>query len=491
MSFGLAGMILGVIIFGLIFSRVTVNNPELVIVVIPFTIFIDGILLLFILQIIKPVQELTKTAMQIADGNLSKRIQSNSKDEIGQLAQAFNAMADKLQIAQLGLEDAVKAKTLELAQKVEELEAQRAKDDAIFESIGEALVATDNTGYVLLMNSNAQKLMNIDPVAYKEKDLMDLIAVYDEEANHISKENSPVSVALQKGEKIMGKFILVKKNDEKVLINMTSTPVILHDHLNHKTATIGSITIIRDITKEQEVDRMKTEFISLASHQLRTPLAAIKWFIEILLGGNVGDLNTEQKELGHSISDSTQRMIELVNALLNISRIESGKIVITPISTDLKELVETTVKEMEIKCNEKKQKLTISIEQDLPKIIIDPQLVRQVYLNLLTNASKYTPSGGEISLSISKKFNEIISQITDNGYGIPKDQQDKIFRKFFRADNVVKVETDGSGLGLYLVKIIIESLKGKVWFESVEKKGTTFWFSLPLLEDIRQATVDR
>lgn len=359
-------------------------------------------------------------------------------------------------------------------------ESEIAKDEAILGSVGDGLLVTDNDGKILLINGITADLLGLDSKESVGKEFISLVPLLDEQGNPVPREEHPVYITLKHGERVSKTFIFVNKNDKKIAINITATPVIQKDMLLNKETILGAIGIIRDITKEKEVDRMKTEFISLASHQLRTPLSAIRWFGEMLLGGDAGELNEEQKEFAKNISDSTQRMIDLVNSLLNISRIESGRIIIDPKPTDLKQLVEDIVKELQVKLNEKEQHLVISVHQDLPQVMVDSRLIRQVYLNLLTNAVKYTPKGGEISVFISRKADQIISQVSDNGYGIPKAQQPKIFQKFFRAENIVKVETDGTGLGLYLIKTIVESSHGKIWFESEEGVGTTFWFSIPL-----------
>jgi PAS domain S-box-containing protein len=426
--------------------------------------------------IMRHVHTLTTTTQNIATGDLTQRVHINAHDEFGQLGQSFNRMADKLQELYRGLEAKVAQKTAQLADRVKESETARARDEAILAGMGEGLLALDESGMVALVNQRAAEIFGVPRDTLFGKPLEKCITGLRDEGDktELTSEKRPEVIAKTTMQPITEVYMYHPKEGAKMAISVNATPI-----LNEKLV-VGIVLVVRDVTREKEVDRMKTEFISLASHQLRTPLSAIRWFSEMLVSGDAGELNAEQQEFAQNVYDSTDRMIALVGSLLNISRIESGRIMIDPKPTDVKELVSGIVNDLHAKIEERQQNLVISVHEGLPQINLDPRLISQVYMNLLTNAIKYTPKGGEVSVFVSRKGEDLVSQITDNGYGIPKAQQGKLFQKFFRAENVTKIETDGTGLGLYLVKAIIESSGGKIWFESDEGKGTTFWFSLPM-----------
>lgn len=427
----------------------------------------------FVARLLKPVETMTNTANKIALGDLTQRVKFSGSGDFASLAKAFNNMADRLQQIYKNLEAKVVERTTQLAQQVDEVEKARAKDEAILSSIGEGMIAVNADGTVALINDIAIKMINVDEKSAIDKQITDLLELTTLTGVPVTEVDSPISLALRTGRLSDGVFKL-RSDKEKRQIAIVSNPIFQDRKI------IGAIMILRDVTKEREVDRMKTEFISLASHQLRTPLSAIKWFSEMLLSGDAGKMTIEQTEFSKNIYESTERMIELVNSLLNISRIESGRIIVDPKPTDLKDLIKGIVKDLQTKIEQKEINLVVSVHEGLGLINLDPRLISQVYLNFLTNAIKYTPRGGEISIFISRKGDFIVSQIADTGYGIPKSQQDRVFKKFFRGENVVKVETEGTGLGLYLVKAIIESSGGRVWFKSEEGKGSSFWFSLPI-----------
>lgn len=303
-------------------------------------------------------------------------------------------------------------------------------------------------------------------------------------AYHILKEDDtpyppeefPLTITLNTGKPSTKREIFIKKpNGKKIAIQVGAVPI-----SNAQGKIVAALAVFGDITKEREIDIMKNEFISLASHQMRTPLAAIKWYLEMLMKGDMGKLPAKQMKVVSHINESNEHMIELINALLNVSRIESGRIIVEPVPTNIASLLKEIVHDTKKLFDEKKQTLTIAVAKDLPEIAVDQKLVRQVYVNLLTNANKYTQDGGKITISVSKKDDTLLSEVADSGYGIPEEEKKRVFEKFYRGSNIQTVEPSGTGLGLYLAKAIVESSGGKIWFDSKENEGTTFSFTLPL-----------
>jgi signal transduction histidine kinase len=226
---------------------------------------------------------------------------------------------------------------------------------------------------------------------------------------------------------------------------------------------------------------MKTEFVSIAAHQLRTPLSAIKWTLRMVLDGDTGELNSEQKELLEKTYVSNERMISLINDLLNVSRIEEGRFLYKQELVNLEDVISIVIDSSQELLKMKKMKLTFEKpKESLPQVSADREKMELAVQNLLENAVKYTPEGGKIDISLEKDNDNIIFKIKDTGVGIPDDQHERIFTKFFRGDNVIRMETEGSGLGLYTTRNIIDAHKGKIWFDSKEGEGTIFTFTIPI-----------
>lgn len=273
----------------------------------------------------------------------------------------------------------------------------------------------------------------------------------------------------------VGEITNTRKDGERYAAFISVSPV-----LDSTRNIIYFVAIERDITKEKEIDRMKTEFVSLASHQLRTPLTTIKWYVEMLLDGTAGKLTDNQKQYLNDVYESNEEMIKLVNTLLNISRIEQGRLTVKPKLVDLKSLYSNILGKLKPQIEKARLIVKNDMPNDLNKIKIDPVLISNVFSNILANSIKYTRAEGKIEIKIVKEKEYLITSVSDTGIGIPKAEQERIFERFFRASNVSSTVGGGNGLGLYLAKEIVESSSGKIWFESKEGKGSTFYFSLPL-----------
>lgn len=229
----------------------------------------------------------------------------------------------------------------------------------------------------------------------------------------------------------------------------------------------------------KELDATKDEFISMASHQLRTPLTTIKGYLSMILDGDVGKVKAEEKEMVQHAFDSAQRMVYLIADLLNVSRLQSGKFVIDNKPTDLVSVVKGEVEQLKEQTANHKIKMSYSPPKEFPILSLDETKIRQVIMNFLDNALYYTPAGGEVRVALAATASSASFTVTDTGVGVPKDIQHHLFTKFYRADNARKMRPDGTGLGLYMAKKVIVAQSGAIIFHSQEGKGSTFGFSFP------------
>ena len=241
---------------------------------------------------------------------------------------------------------------------------------------------------------------------------------------------------------------------------------------------------VENITGTKMLERRKSEFVSVVAHQLRTPLSGLKWTLHMLINGDLGSVSDEQKTFLLKSYENNQRMINLVNDLLAADRIESGRLKFNLLRINLRDLVENVLFELFPSAQQRGIHLDFKCPPDTRfMVLVDPTKMRAVLQNLLENAIKYTMKGGTVTITLEVSGTDARIVINDSGIGIPSDQQPQIFTRFFRAGNAVKTEPSGSGLGLYMVKKIVEEHGGKVWFESVEGKGSTFYVSIPFMKD--------
>jgi PAS domain S-box-containing protein len=247
---------------------------------------------------------------------------------------------------------------------------------------------------------------------------------------------------------------------------------------NKQGVPIRMIGVVSDITERKKAEKMKSDFVSFVSHQLRTPLSGIKWMLELAM--NELEDSPEAQSFLQDARSSTERLIGLVNDLLDTSRLERGRLQINAQPIKIQALTQGVIDEISPLMQEKGQSLTIQIPGDLPEVFADSQLLRQAILNLVSNAMKYTPRGGKVRIAARLENARLRWEIEDSGIGIPKTNLGRLFEKFYRAENAVAVETEGTGLGLYLVRLIVEQFGGKVWCTSEENVGSTFAFTLPL-----------
>lgn len=241
-----------------------------------------------------------------------------------------------------------------------------------------------------------------------------------------------------------------------------------------------AVIITRSFERLAEANRMKSEFVNVVSHQLRSPLSNLKWTTELLMSGRINKVTEKQLEYFKILRENSERMGELISDLLTVSKIEQGRLPLRKEKIFLKDFIEKLIKEIKIFAKASNVEIEFKAEKNLPQILADPSQLKLVIENLLDNAVRYIKKGGKVELKLGKKDKYIYFEIKDNGVGIPQNDQKYIFQKFFRSGNIMNQQTEGSGLGLYITKSIIKKSGGKIGFKSQENKGSTFWFTFPI-----------
>jgi len=358
------------------------------------------------------------------------------------------------------------------------LEQQVAEYEAILRSIGDGLLVTDHENQIVMVNDVAAKMLGwvktkmvgkfvaeVAPLVQVKNGLIPSLEEVTESVLAVSSVHKEQSIT----------YYLVRRDGTKFPVKITASSIIVDK------AVAGTVIVFRDITLEKEIEREKSDFISISSHQLRTPLGSIKWNLEMLTNGEFGPLPDKVQETVGLIMESNQRMIGIVNDLLSVSRIERRQMANNPEQVEVTRVIKSVIEETIMLASSRS--ITISSQvlmEHSPMVKVDPKLFHEVIENLVTNAIKYNHQGGKVTIYVGVSGNNIRISVADTGEGIPEEEHNRIFTKFFRGDNAIHGDTEGTGLGLFVVKSYVELWGGRVWFESEVGKGTIFYVELPM-----------
>lgn len=402
--------------------------------------------------ITKPIVEMRRQALTMARGDFSQKVQVYGNDEISQLAVTFNHLNDRLK------------------HSMATTEKEQRKLSSVLENMSEGVIATDKDGEITLINEAAGRLFNRSPASLVSKDLLQLLEL-DEKVEDI--------IELQES----GSLILDFSEDDAIFFVRANFSAIYDDH--HSKTPSGLIAVLSDVTEDEKVERERRDFVSNVSHELRTPLTSLNSYTEALLDGAWKDPVIAPKFL-EVTQNETERMIRMVNDLLQLSRVDSKQMSLHREYVDFSPFFHTIIDRFEMNTKDG----NIHFERNIPSqaftVWIDKDRMTQVLDNIISNAVKYSPDGGKITCKVERQIRQIIVSVKDEGIGIEYDQLDKIFDRFYRVDRARTRELGGTGLGLAITRELIEAHYGRIWAHSIEGKGSTIYFTLPLMNEKRR-----
>jgi PAS domain S-box-containing protein len=356
---------------------------------------------------------------------------------------------------------------------------ETSRSTAMLEGVGDGVLVTESQNVITLFNAAAEKMLELDRNEVVGKSLDEFVGLFGGAAQTWMETIRVWSVSpnLPENSEMYQERLYLE--DGRV-ISVHLSPV------SDRQEFLGTISIFRDITHQVEVDRLKSEFVATVSHELRTPMTPIKGYVEFLLMGGAGELNPQQLEFVNVIKTNIDRLSILVNDLLDVSRIESGKVALNFQPINMDEVVEEVLEVIQQRSDEDARPVSfdVNIPTNLPSVYGDAERVSQIVTNLVDNAYKYSPENSTVTINLHEVAGAVQLDVIDQGIGIFPDEQDKIFERFYRGENHLVMATSGTGLGLPIVKELVEMHNGEIWVRStgVPGEGSTFSITLPIYE---------
>jgi len=399
--------------------------------------------------ITKPIKEMRRQAQTMARGDFSQKVNVYSTDEIGQLAVTFNDMNDRLKLSYA------------------RIEREQRKLSSVVENMSDGVIATDSSGAVTLINDAAGHLIGQNPDDMMGELILDVL--------HLDEKIVDVTEL-----KDSGSMIIDFSEDDYIYLLRANFSTVM----NEDEQITGFITVISDVTEQEQLERERREFVSNVSHELRTPLTTMRSYVETLTEGAWQDKEIAPKFL-EVTQNETDRMIRMVNDLLQLSRMDQKDYSLQRERVEFVHFFDAIIDRFEMNLPEQ-----ITFLREVPKesfsVWIDKDKMTQVLDNIISNAIKYSPEGGKITFKVTRRNHQMLVSIADEGMGIPYDRLDKIFERFYRADKARTRKLGGTGLGLAITKELVEAHHGTIWARSREGKGTTIFFTLPLMSRMRR-----
>lgn len=351
------------------------------------------------------------------------------------------------------------------------LKQEEAKANALFASIGDGAIATDETGHIIHANRAAMQLLGFTEAEFLGKWYQKVLTMENEEGITLSPIDRPITKALLTGTSVTARLFYRTKSGDRLPVAVTVSPILLNNR------PVGAIEIFRDITHERQLEQAKDEFLSIASHELRTPMGAIRAFTSMILAGNYGPVNDNLVEPLTDIKVSAVRLVGLVNDMLTVARIEAGRMEFTLTDFDVPATLQELVNTLSPLGREKGIRITVN-PGTMVSVQADPDKVKQILTNLIGNSLKFTDKGS-ITVSFHAKSEMVEITVVDTGIGMSKPDQKKLFGKFVQIFSAQKGKPVGTGLGLYISRQMIRKMGGELWLKrSSPGKGSTFALTL-------------